>query len=300
MKKGLDYIHQALDADPAFAGAWSLLACLFVMIGYVDGAPPLVAFPKAKSAAMRALEIDEEEAAAHGVLAFVHFLYDWDWLSAKKELDRALELRPNLAFIHFVYSQWYLTQGLFDYAVAEGEIAAEIDPLSAVFRYCLAQIHFHSHDYDRAIGELERTLDIDPNFRGAHQIAALVYANRGMRTEALAALEQGFDGSKDQIRSKGFRGIVGALTGVPQDTSEALLSLEPELVPPHFLSAYHSAVLHALLGEIDEAFACLELARQGRSNRIAFLAFASNFGNLRSDSRFHEFRRRIGIPESHP
>jgi TolB-like protein len=300
MKRAIDFARRAIDADPAFARAWSMFAYLLVMIGYVDGAPPLVAFPKAKSAAMRALEIDDDEADAHAALAFVHLLHEWDWPSARRELDRALALRPNLAVAHFIYSQWYLTQGLFERAIVEGQVALEIDPLSAIYSCCLAQIYFHYRDHDRAIEQLERTIDIDPGFRAAHLIASLIYANKGMRSEAVAALEQGFEDSKDQIRSKAFQGIVGALTGVPKETSEAIASLEVELKPPHFSSAYHSAILHALLGEIDKAFTCLEMAWQGRSNRLVFLAVSSNLSNLHGDPRFTEFRRRIGIPEGRP
>jgi hypothetical protein len=107
-----------------------------------------------------------------------------------------------------------------------------------------------------------------------------------MRHEALRALELGFGDSKDQIRAKGFAGIVDALTGKMQETREALIALEKELQPSYYLSAYHCALLQALLAENDEAFTCLEVARQAHSNRLAFLAVSSNFGNLHADPRF--------------
>jgi TolB-like protein/Flp pilus assembly protein TadD len=296
MRKSVDYIREAIDLDAAYAEAWSALAYIYVMIGYVGGGPATETFARAKAAAVKALEIDNGEADAHAALAFVRILYDWDWQSAQEELLCALELKPDLAGGHFVYSNWYLTQRLFEEALTEAKIALDIDPLSVLLSYNVGFIHYCSQHYDEAIEQFHKSSELDPLFAPTHQFLAFAYAQKRMRPEALGELEKGLKFAKDDIRIKALSGIVDALTGRTREARDVLGKLRQELGPQSFSPAYHCAVLHALLGEKDEAFACLEIARQGRSNRIAYLAVAPNFESLYGDPRFADLLFRIGIP----
>jgi DNA-binding winged helix-turn-helix (wHTH) protein/tetratricopeptide (TPR) repeat protein len=296
IKKGLEYIRAAIDADPAFARPWALMAYLFTVMGYVDGAPPLEVFPRAKTAALRALEINMQEAEAHAVLAFVHLVFDWDWEAAREQVRLALQLNPDSAMAHFVLSQWFLTQRAFDEALTEGESAKEFDPLSPIYIAYIGQIHFLAHRPERAVEQFHRALDLDPTFAGAYPSLALTYAGLGMRSDALRELETGFSNSKDSTRKIALTGIVNALTGSFEEAHAAVLTLRTGLVPPHFSSAYHCAVIFSLLGDRDEAFSCLDMAHRGRANRLAYLAVAPHFGNLRGDPRFEELLHRMAMP----
>jgi tetratricopeptide (TPR) repeat protein len=298
VRKGVEYTRQAIDADPAYAKAWTALAILYVLIGSLEGAPPIETFARAKAAAVKALEIDNSEPDAHAALAYVRLVYDWDWERAHEELLRAIELGPNLAAGHYVYSYWYLTQGLYKQALTEAKLSLEIDPLSVQFSFNVGQIHYFSRRYDQAIDQFHRTNEIDPTFGPTHQFLAFSYAQKGMRHDAIAELEKGLKHAKQDLRSKALWSIVDALTGKPLEARKVLDQLRRELAPPNFSAAYHCAVLHALLGDIDEAFTCLDKARQGRSSRLAYLLIAPNFESLHDDSRFRDLLRRIGIPAS--
>jgi DNA-binding winged helix-turn-helix (wHTH) protein/tetratricopeptide (TPR) repeat protein len=305
IKKGLEYIRAAIDADPAFARPWALMAHLFTVMGYVDGAPPLEVFPRAKTAALRALEINMQEAEAHAALAFVHLLFEWNWEAAREQVRLALQLNPDLAMPHFVLSQWFLTQRAFDEALTEAESAHEIDPLSPIYIAHIGQIHLMAHRPERAVEQFHRALELDPTFTGAYPSLALAHAGLGMRNDALRDLETGFSNSKDSTRKIATRkialtGIVNALTGCLEEAHAAVLTLRAGLVPPHFSSAYHSAVIFSLLGDRDEAFSCLDMAHRGRANRLAFLAVAPHFGNLRGDPRFEELLHKMALPARAP
>jgi TolB-like protein len=299
-RKGAEYIRQAIDADPVFAGAWAALAYLYLMLGFSRAAPPAETFAKAKAAALKALEIDEGVAEAHLILGSVRLFYDWDWPGAHEALLRTAELSPNLSDGHLTYSSWYLTQGLFAEALAEAKLALGIDPLSARASFQAGFVLYFSRLYDQAIEQLHKSNELDPLFPPAHQFLAFAYAQKGMRHNALAELEKGLEFAKDDIRSKALWGIVDALTGKPAAAREVLESLRPETGPPNFSSAYHCAVLCALLGEKDDAFACLEMARLGRPIQLVYLAIAPNFDRLRDDPRFPILLRRIGIPAPGP
>ena len=297
VRKGVDYIRQALDADPVYAEAWNALAYLYVLIGFFGGAPNET-FPKAKAAVVKALEIDDGEADAHATLAFVRLVYDWDWQGAQVELLRAIELGPNLASGHYVYSHWYLTQKLYEEAITEAKLALDIDPLSVKFSYQVAAIHYFSRRYDQAIEQLQKTTALDPLFANAHEVLASAYARKGMRHDAMAAAEKALELSKNDLRCKAKWGIISALTGEPLAARKVLDQLRQALTPPDFSLAYHCAALHVLLGETDEAFACLDKARQGRTVALVYVAIAPELDGLRDDPRFRDLLLSIGIPAS--
>jgi TolB-like protein/DNA-binding winged helix-turn-helix (wHTH) protein len=298
VRKGVDYTRQAIDVDPAYAEAWIALAYMYVLIGSFGSTAPTETFAKAEAAAVKALEIDDSKANAHAILAFVRLMGGWDWQGAFEELLCAKELAPNLASGHYVSSFWYLTQGRFPEATSEAKLALDVDPLSTRFSFHLGQVHYFARQYDQAIEQLKKTNELDPLFARAYQFCALAYAQKGMRDDAIAELEKGNEFAKDDLVSMALRAIADALTGRTLEARNDLDKLRQELQPPHFSSAYYCAVLHALLGEIDEALACLEMARQGHSIVLPYLAIEPNLDNLHDDPRFPDLLRRIGIPVS--
>jgi TolB-like protein/Tfp pilus assembly protein PilF len=298
LRKGIDYTRQALDLDPAYADAWTGLSHVYMLTG-MGGASPNDAFPRAKAAAAKALEIDDHQADAHAVLAFVRLYYEWDWQGSHKEVLRAIELAPHLAEVHNAYSLWYLTQGLYEEAAVEARIALDIDPLSVRYSCLAGFISFCAGQYDLAIEQLYKSIELDPLFGPTYQFLAQSYARKKMRNEAVAVLERvPEDDCRAGFRNGAFQAIVDAQTGKHADARIVLDKLRQELRPPDFKTAYHCAVLHALLGEKDEAFRCLEMARRGHSFMLIYLAIAINLESLRDDPRFLDLLRRIGIPVS--
>jgi len=298
MRKGVDYARQAIDVDPVYADAWTALAYLFVLMGFFGGVPSAEIFPRAKAAAVKALDIDDSEANAHATLAYIHLVYDWDLQGARKELLRAIELGPNLANGHWVYSHWYLSQGLYKEAMREARAALDLDPLSVQFIYQVGAIHFFSRQYDQAIEQLAATNELDPTFAPSHQLLAAAYAQKGMRREAMAEIEEGAALAKNDPRSTALWGVLSAMTGDMVRARKVLDGLRQAKSLPHF--AYQCAGIHALLGEKDEAFACLDVARRGRSVRLAYIAIAPELESLHDDPRFPEILLRMGFPLAEP
>ena len=296
--KGIEYIRRALDLDPAYAEAWTGLAYLYVLAGIMGGASPTETFPRARAAAQQALDIDDRETGAHASLAFVKLVYDWDWQGALLQLQHAIEVAPNLAGGHYVYSFWYVTQGLYGQAAAEARIALDIDPLSVRYSYLAGFISFCAGQSDLAIEQLYMTIELDPSFTQAYGFLAYSYARKQMRSEAIAALSKIGEDTVSGTRGSALRAIVDAQTGRPGEAQTILQMLRRGLKSPDFAEAYQCAVLHALLGEIDESFDCLDMAFRGRSVMLIYLAIAPNLENLHDDPRFFELIRRIGIPVS--
>jgi TolB-like protein len=299
MSKGIDYTRQAIDADPAYAEAWIALAYLFTLIGALGRGPATETFAKAKAAARKALEIDDRSANAYAILAYVRLIGDWNWEGAYDALLRAIEISPNLAGGHYVYSYWCLTQGLFEEALSEGRLALNLDPLSAKLSLHLGLIHYFARRYDQAIEQFDKTRELDPSFSLVSYWFASAYARSGMQQKAVAELDKGIVlTATDALVSKATRGIIDAMTGKRPEARRILDELTQELKPPDFLFAYPCAVIHSLLGEIDQALACLEMCLQGRAPQLPWLATDPDFDSLHGDPRFDELLRRIGIPAS--
>jgi TolB-like protein/DNA-binding winged helix-turn-helix (wHTH) protein len=295
IQKGVDYARRAIDVDPVYAEAWTALAYLFVLIGFLGSAPSTEVFARAKAAAAKALDINEGDVGAHATLAYVRLVHDWDWLGAREEVLRAIELGPNLANGHWVYSHWYLTQGLYVEAMREARVALDLDPLSVQFSYQVGAIHFFSRQYDLAIEQFHSTNELDPRFVASYQLLAAAYAQKGMRNEAILEIERGLKLAGNSLRSEAMFGVLSAMAGDLVEARRVLDKSERELKPP-FSLAYPCAGLHALLGEKDEAFACLDIARQGHSVQLAYVAITQELESLHDDPRFREMLRSMGFP----
>jgi len=300
MRKGVEYARQAIDADPVYAEAWTALAYLFVVIGLFGGVASSEMFARAKAAAIKALDIDANQADAHATLAYVRLIFDWDWRGAQEEWARAIELGPNLANGHWVASHWYLTQGLYQDAMREARIALDIDPLSVQFSYQVGAIYMFARKYDQAIEQLQMIKELDPSFAPARQLLAAAYARKGMRREAMAEIDVGSELAKNDPHRKAVWAVVSARIGDPIQARQVLEEWKEGTGPPNFSFAYQRAALHALLGEKDEAFACLDIARKGRTALLVYIAISQELESLHDDPRFPEMLLSMGFPLSTP
>src|SRR5271167_21861 len=188
LQRAIEYFQRALDKDPNYAKAYAGLAQAYALIGGYGGLPPAKSMPKARAAALRALQLDERLPEAHAALAVIAQNYDWDWATAEKEYRRALELNPNYATAHHWHAECLALQGRFDQAFPEIENARQLDPLSLIVGTDYGAILYFSRQYDRAIEQFRAVLDMEPNFPRAHMVS-YAYVEKGRFADALADIE---------------------------------------------------------------------------------------------------------------
>ena len=295
LKKSIEYFNQAIEKDPSFALAYAGLADSYVVPA--NRLPPREAMPKAKAAAIRALELDETLAEAHASLGRVLAAYDWDWTSAEKEYKRAIELNPRYAIAHQWYGGYLAVMGRSNEAIAERKRALELEPLSLIINFELGLAFYYARDYDQAIEQFQKTLELDQNFPPAHQFLPAAYEQKGMYGEAIAEFKKAIplkQGSEWTLSKAGL-GHVYAVTGKKSEARTVLDELK-QLSEQEYVPATSIALIYAGLGEKDQAFAWLEKAYEQRAFQMQWLKIEPRWDSLRSDPRFQDLMRRIGIP----
>ncbi len=296
LRQGIALARQAIEADPGYAAAYAWIASTYAFLGMFGSLPPTEAAPKAKAAALRALEIDESLAEAHTALGAVEFFYEWDWSAGERSLERALELNPNYAWAHFWYGLWLLFMGRHQEGLAEAQRSVELDPLSANFSQTLGLVFCFVRDYDRALEQLQKTLELDPNLVVAHAVLARAYSEKGMHEEAIRECEEAIRLSGGASLSKVTLGAVLAKAGRLDEAVNILEELKRQ-PKQDVASEVFVGGLHATLGEKDEAFELLEKAYERHNPWLVRLRFPP-FESLRDDPRFADLCRRIGLPQA--
>jgi TolB-like protein/Flp pilus assembly protein TadD len=300
IQKGIAYSTQAIAMDPLFARAYTGLAYLYSLVATFGSVPPLQAFPIAKAAALRALEIDDTLATAHAALAYILLAFDWDWTGADKESRRAIELAPNMPGGHYVRSQWCLAIGRSEEAIAEARRTLDLDPLSLPNYMNLAGTYHLLGQHDLAVEQLLKAQELDPSFTPARQLLALCYTFSGRYQEAMAEANEAAARTRGapraDIRVTGIAGVINAASGRQDEARQALMELAEYAKPPDFIGALDSSYIHALLGEKDQALEWLEKAYQGHANTMFYIKRRPMFAILRDDPRFHSLLHRMGLP----
>lgn len=300
IRQGFTYCRQAIEKDPLFADAYAGLAYLYTQVSYFGAYSPQEAFPAARAAALKALQIDDRLATAHAGMGYILLAYEWDWPRAEKASRRAIELAPNIPGGHHVLSLWCLVNGRPDEAIYEAKKALEIDPLSIPYHHNLAFIYQGLRKYELSIEQLHKLLQIEPVFAPAHEMLAVSYAFTGRYEEALAELGEPGPLVKTDMRSLRFRGrwgAVKAMAGKKLEARKVLAELRPLSKPPDFKTSFDCAAIHAALGEATEAFEWLEKAREGRFSSLYLIKLRQEFETLHGDPRFRGLLRKMGLPE---
>jgi serine/threonine protein kinase/tetratricopeptide (TPR) repeat protein len=294
IKKSIEYFNQAIDKDPSFALAYAGLADSYVVPA--NRLPPREKMPKAKAAAMRALELDETLAEAHTSLARVLAVYDWDWAGAEKEFKRAIELNPRYAVAHQWYGGYFEAMGRHNESIAERRRAQELDPLSLMSNFELGVAFYFARNYDQAIEQSQKTLELDPNFPLVHAHLPAAYEQKGMYDKAIAGFQKGITlrGGTAWSFSMSGLGHVYAVSGKKAEARAVLDELK-QMSRQEYVPADGIALVYAGLGEKDQAFTWLEKAYEEHAFRMAWLKVEPQWDSLRSDPRFADLVRRVGL-----
>jgi len=294
--KGIEYFNQAIALDHQYGLAYSGLA--YNYINQDDWfMPPNEAGPKTREAAQKALVIDESDGGAHLSMAIVTHWYDWNWAAAESEFKRAIELNPNNWEAHTYYSWFLAPMGRNDQSIAEAKRAQQADPLSGFANFNVGGALVFARQWDPAIEQLHRAIEVDPTFWFSHCFLGRAYEQKGKLPEAIAEFQRALELEEDNAEIWSGLGHAYALSGKRAEAQKVLEHLKG--VSAHsWVAPYNIAVIYAGLGEKEQAFAFLDQAYKDRSYYLpTYLATDARIDSLRSDPRFVELRKRVGLPE---
>jgi eukaryotic-like serine/threonine-protein kinase len=294
LAKGIEYFQQAIVSDPGYALAYAGLADSYNILVSYSALAPHDAFPKAKAAAARALEIDNKLAEAHTAMAFVRFGYDWDWTEAEKGFTRAIELNPGYSFAHNFYSVLLAARQRFDEAFEQTTYAQQLDPLSLPINTNLGWLMYLARRYDDAIKQYKKTIDLDAGFALAHRRLAQTYEQAQRYVEADAEYQKASALSGEDVELISARGHFYAIVGETKKANDVLKKLE-DLATRRYVPSYLIARVYLGFGNHDRVFELMEKAREERYGYLAYLEVEPMFDVIRNDPRFEELIRRAGL-----
>lgn len=293
--KAVAYFQQSIELDRNYALPYLGLAAAYIPMALTSGLPSSQVIPKAKEATLRALEIDPGNSEAYEMLGLISFWYEWNWETAEKHCQRALDLDPKNPDAHYAYAHLLSNSGRHERALAEIKVARELDPLSLRTNAEEGQIYFFAKDYDNALDRLQKTIDLDPNFWLAHLMISRVYTEKGMHTEAIAEAKKAAELSGNS-QSHAYRAYAlakwGKLSEARVVLTELLKSATETYVPP-----YNIALVYNAVGERERALDYLEKGFAERDVRMVFLQVESQWDSLRSEPRFVELVKRMRIEQ---
>jgi serine/threonine protein kinase/tetratricopeptide (TPR) repeat protein len=293
-RRAIEFFEQAIAEDPSFGLAYSGLADTFNLFGFYSVLAGKEAFPKAKQAALKALEIDSSIAEAYTSLAFAQLYYDWDWEGARQNFKRAIEHGPGYATAHHWYAEYLVLVGRMEEAIAEGKQALEFDPFSLVINTLFGWPFHYSGRYDQAIERYHRTLELDPNFMTPHFFLGLTFVEKAMYEEAITEFNRAKVLFGDSALMEAAIGHAYARWGKKAEVQKILAELE-QISKQRHVPFYFLAAIHADFGDRDQAFHWLEKCFEERDMWLAFLKVDPIWNNLRSDPRFVEILNKMGL-----
>ncbi len=292
--KALEHFEGAIEKDPDYALAYAGLADTYNMLGTYVFLPSLKAFPQAKEAALKALEIDETLTEAYVSLAYVKYLFDWDWFGAEADFNWAIGLNPSYATAHNYYGMFLKNMGRFDEGLLEMAKAINLDPLSLPISTGIGYLLFQSGQYDQAIEQCKKVFEIDTTFPEAHRVMGLTYLKKSMYEDSVEELRKAVEYSGGSALYSAELSLVYASAGNPEETQKILEELQ-ERSKTKYVPHYSYAVIYAALGDIDQAFFYLEKAFEEKSSMIAEIKVDPNLDSLRVDPRFSTILEKMGL-----
>ena len=292
LKTALGYFQQAIDRDPNYAAAYAGLADCYGLFPYYTVLPAIEAIPKAKSAALKALQIDEQLAEAHTSLASAYQI-EWEWELSDKSFRRAIELNPNYATAHHWYGLGLYYRGRFEEGFAELKQALAVDPHSLIINATFGYAYIAARQYDLALEHLQKTLSMDQNFWLTHYYIGKAYVLKNQTAKGIEYMKEALrlSDSPDVLAGLGYTyGISGNI----EEAEKTLVEMD-KLSSKRVVSPYHVAMIYAGLGEKEKALELLKLSLEQRSVWLTYIKVDPFWDNLRSDPRFIELVKKVGL-----
>jgi len=284
-------MQQAVDKDPNYAPAYAGLANAYGWLGEAGWMPYDEAFPKQKEAALRAIAIDDNLPEGHVELANAVMNISWDWATCERELKRTLELNPNSASTHATYGFYLMRVGRVDEAIKQLKRHVELDPISSRSFMNAAYAYYFARHYDDALAQIQMASALQPYPGETIFPTGVIYVEKGMYEQALKEFQK----LDDQPHALGHAGNAYARMGRDADARKMISKLQAH-VEKDGLGRYEIALIHAALGEKDEAFSWLEKSYAARDKGLTYLRIDPCLDPLRSDHRFQDLVRRVGFP----
>jgi TolB-like protein/Flp pilus assembly protein TadD/predicted Ser/Thr protein kinase len=296
LTKSIEYFHQAIEKDPTYALAYAGLADAYEILSPYDVATPVETYPLAKAAALKALELDDTLAEAHTTVADEKAGYERDFSSAERDFKRAIDLNPRYTTAHLWYAELLTSMGRHTEALAEVQRAQEIDPLSPIINAIAGQTFYFARQYDQAIQQLRKTIDMEPNLAYAHYRLGQAYEENGMLPQAIEQFDRAVNLSGGDPR---YKAGLGRAYGQAGETRKALgiANQLTILSKRRYVPAFEIAVVYAGVGNKDETFDWLQRACAERDYWVHNLNVDPGFDNIRSDPRYADLLRRVGLPQ---
>jgi TolB-like protein len=287
-KTALQFFERAIALDPEYAAAHAGMAESYFLLAFNGRIPPKEAYPKVEQAARKGLSLDESLSEAHVALSRVKYAYEWDWPGAEREFRRAIELNPNSVPAHSDYGMILSLEARFDESLEQVRLAESLDPLSAKTTWLRASTLYYARRYEESLDQSRRTLEIDPSYTWAYQMIGQCYLEQGRFDEAIQAfLRAGVTGDASIAFAYVRAGRV--------EEAQRILSIARRRYQERDGAALAVARAYVALGEVEQAFKWLERAYQERDGYLVTLKVAPLYDPLRSDPRFDELLRRVGL-----
>ena len=296
-QKAIDHFEAAIEQDPVYALPYAGLADSYALMGAAafELLTPREAMPRAKAAALRALEIDASLAEAQTALAFVRRFYDWDWAEAERDFRHACALNKNYATARHWRALLYCEASRFEDAAEQMAIAHELDPLSLAISADIGWVSYFARDYETAIRRYRATLELDPDFSWARFLLGLAREQTGKFDEAIAEFEKALPISGRSTKILAAVGHAAGLAGQSGKARQVLAELE-QLAHQRYVSSYAISLVHIGLGDYEQAFASLDRACEERAGYLVYLNVDPAVDPIRDDPRFADLLRRTKRP----
>ena len=292
----IHWFEEAIGDDPSYAAAYAGLADTYALLGSMPNSEieRRVAMPRAKAAAEKALQLDPSLADAHTSLAFVKMHYEWDWAGAEREFRRAIELNPNYATAHHWYTYDLFATNRVDQAIAEMQRARALDPLSPIINTDLAETYLYAHRLDDALAQGQAAVALDPSFSLAHIVLERIYIAKHMPSQAIREAERAVQLDSRDRWAQARLGEALAYAGRKEQTRKIVKNLELQFVAGG--SRDDLTVLYAALEDRDRLFRAAETLYVNHDGGLILLNFEEAWDPYRSDPRFRDLVRRVGLP----
>jgi TolB-like protein len=294
LKKAMHYFELALLEDPSYALAYTGIADSWNLLGFYGYATPADSFPKAKAAAVKAVELDDNLAEAHNSLGFSNLMFHWDTLLSTKELDRAAQINPSYSPAHYWMASYLSARGRHHEAISKGQLALRLDPLSPIVMAHMGWTYLHARQFTKAKKHFRAALDLDPDFIISNWGLGKVHTCHGEYDLALTCFRNLLGTSPINSWGVAWMGYVHGLMGKTEEATAGLEHLT-ELSRTCYVRPYWFALLNLVLNRQNEVFQCLERCIEERDAWLGWIRCDPAFDSLHENPHFISLRTRMGL-----